>query len=131
MERPRFVRHLEQATAAAVLLARRYVTNQLPVEVRYLVRSDVCDAAGAVERLWQNGEVPVWIDISVDGADDRFTYLRLGHTSRTSGRNEALRYQAEGYPPFQCLSPVLPPGWKDLDRTGRFDLHWRRRPSLG
>jgi hypothetical protein len=129
MELSAFAWHLEQATAAALWFARQFVTNHLPDEVRYMVRSDVCDVAGAIERLWQNGKVPVWIDISVDSADDRFTYLRLGHARRTSARVEALRYGPLGYPPFQWVGPAHPPGWKGLEQSGRFDLHWRRRPS--
>ena len=95
------------------------------------MRSDVCDAAGAVERLWQNGEVPVWIDISVDRADDRFTYLRLGHTSRMSGRDEALTIPGGWVSTISVPGPRIAPRMQDLERTGRFDLHWPRRPSLG
>jgi hypothetical protein len=130
MEHPTFTDHLERATSAALQYARRFVTNRLPDEGRYLVGSDVCDAAGVIERLWRCGEVPVWIDIAVDSADDRFTYFRLHYSRRTRARAEGLRYRSEGYPPLQCLGPVLPSGWKDLESSGRFDIHWRARPSL-
>jgi hypothetical protein len=131
MERSAFAKNLEQATAEALRFARLFVTNHLPDDVRYRMRSDVCDAVGVIERLWQDGAVPVWVDIYVDSTDGGLTYFRIGHTSRKSARVEALRYGHLGCPPFQWVGPVQPFGWKGIEQSGKYDLHWRRRPSAG
>jgi hypothetical protein len=128
MERSMFASRLDQATTAVLEYARRLVVDVLPVEVRYLIRSEVCDAPGAVERLWQSGEVPVWIDIGVDSIDDQFTYIRLNFSNLRRSREETLRYQRYGNPPFQYLSPRLPPDWKGIERSGKVHVP-RRDPS--
>ena len=152
MDRSTFEEHLKRATLAVVPFTRNFVTNDLPGEVRYLIRPNqsydgnplrldeevfpaestadhpepyVADAAA--ERLYRAGKVPEWINVTVESADQFFTYLQLVCCGRFTALGEMLYHRMEGWPPFHCLSPPLPPGWKSVEESGKFDLHWSQR----
>jgi hypothetical protein len=123
---PKSVRETSRAgNCRAVDFAISSLTNRLPSKVRYMLRAEVVDVEEAIQRLWQPGSLPVWIDVGVESADDNFTYLRIYASSGRVESDAALRYQSLGYPPFQWLGPPQPFGWKGVDQSGRFDLNWR------
>ena len=151
MDRATFDEHLERATLAVLPFTRDLITNDLPGEVRYLIRPnqsydanplrldeevfpsestadhpEPCDAAAAAERLYRAGKVPEWINVSVESADQRFTYLKLECCGRFTAEGELLYHRMEGWPPFHCLGPPLPTGWRSVEESGRFDLYWSR-----
>ena len=151
MEPVLFASNLLEATRQTVQVARRYVTNRLPDEARYFVRlrkdvdgqvrderavcffdshgiaSLICDLEGVMGRLCVNGAVPVWIDMSAEWVDDRFTYLRLSYSGRFSADERRLRYTDRGYPPFQWGGCIPPPHWNGPGSGQKFDLRWVRR----
>jgi hypothetical protein len=82
-----------------------------------------------VEFLWRNGKVPEWINITVSTYDAKFTYLELLCCGRFTETEKRLYHTFEGYPPFHVLGPDLPPGWKSIEESGKFDLFWRKNAA--
>lgn len=78
-----------------------------------------------VAYLWRDGKVPEWIDASVEAEDGQRSLIGLRCCGRFTASEESLYYRSGGFAPFSIKSPVLPPGWKDVEASGRFDLHWR------
>ena len=78
----------------------------------------------AFQFLWRNGKVPEWIDVSVQACDADFSYVQLRCCGRFTALEELQYHKAEGYPPFHVQSPSLPPSWKSLEESGKFDLYW-------
>ena len=82
-----------------------------------------------IEFLWRNGKVPEWINVAVSRYDEEFTYLELMCCGRfTAGMG--LYHTREGYPPFHVLGPNLPPRWKSIEESGKFDLYWHGKKSI-
>ena len=157
MKKDTFTEHLETVTARVVPFTRRYVVNPLPEEVQYLLypnrsgglarlnedeeifpeeslakgtKPDPATASQVIEKLWRNGKVPGWINVTVESYDDKYSYLRLDCCGRFTENQNLIYHVEEGTPPFHCLSPPLPnlPGGEkySVDKSGKFDLYWYR-----
>jgi hypothetical protein len=150
MNKATFSDHLAKATSHSFDFAKRYVRNQLPESIRYLVRLNqsfdgnplaqgehvfpddvarhgarICplSAEQVVELLWRDGLVPEWIDISVESTDGTNCFMQLLCCGRFSEQAEHLYYSKTDVCPFGCKSPPMPLDWKAGDEP--FDLHWR------
>jgi hypothetical protein len=78
----------------------------------------------AVQFLWRNGKVPEWIDVSVQGEDGRHTLVALKCCGRYTAQEDLLYHRVEGgVAPFSIKSPTLPPGWENVEVSGKFDLY--------
>ena len=75
----------------------------------------------ALDWLWRHGEVPEWVDVAVCSVDAQHTYVSLICCGRFTGIQQRLYYQ-RGLAPFGTKSPNLPPGWKSVAESGRFEL---------
>jgi hypothetical protein len=83
-------------------------------------------AEDVVERLWRNGKVPEWIDITPYEIDADFLYSELRCCGRFTDEEVHLYHKKEGYPPFHRFGPIFPVGYRDMERDGKFDLHCYR-----
>lgn len=127
------VNHLPTPVRYALLLNQSYDGNPLGPAERVFLKdmrtheSVPVEAEQVIAALWRNGEVPEWIDINVESADEQWTLLNLRCCGRFTTSDDLLYHQTEGHPPFHVHSPVLPPGrWTSKSRE-RFDLLWRRK----
>lgn len=76
-----------------------------------------------VELLWLDRMVPEWVDVLPWKASDEGMIFWLTCCGRfTDGRH--LYHLKEGYPPFHAPGVWLPPDWKSIEESGRFDLNW-------
>lgn len=142
-----FRKNLKEASIDARDFAKTMVQNPLPDEIAFeiingvmdeelleddevLIKEAVFDGTErftldqVVEKLWRNGLVPVWINVSVKNYNDKATILGLECGGRFSAQPELMYHVHEGRAPFHVLSPSLPPNWKKED--GKFDLFWRK-----
>lgn len=154
MDRETFAKHLCLAATSVVPLTREFVLDPLPDATAYLVylnqsfdenplRGDEelfpddslegepapCDAGAVIRKLYRSGKIPEWINVSVARADAETTCLRLDYCGRFTAQDDPLYHPLEGYPPFHCLGPPLPPYWKSAELNGKFALHWRSEPA--
>lgn len=82
------------------------------------------------ERLWRDGKVPEWIDITPYEVKGDFLYSELRCCGRFANQESLLYHRQEGYPPFHIFGPVQPVGYRGLEQDGKFDLHcYRDRPK--
>jgi hypothetical protein len=79
-----------------------------------------------VEFLWRDEKVPEWIDIMVQGENGYRTEVALVCCGRFTARDDLLYYPGRDTRPFAVKSPILPPGWGNVDGGGKFTLHWRK-----
>jgi hypothetical protein len=129
MDRKTFQLHLNVAVAAMRVKCQSYITNTLPHENLYYIinveridRWTPLDEEKVLEHLWRDGRVPVWIDVTPYEEDGKHIYfeLRCG-----GGFSETIFYhKEEGYPPFHCFGPLVPPGW--TRESPKFNLHHYR-----
>lgn len=77
-----------------------------------------------VELLWREGMVPEWIDVTPYSSDGTGTYFQLRCCGRFASKDDLLYHKEERYPPFHAPGVIIPPGWKSVEKDGRFDLHW-------
>ena len=94
-------------------------TPQIDNNVKYT-------ADDVVGRLWRDGYIPEWIDITPLEVDSAACTYELRCCGRFTANDDILYHRQEGYPPFHCFGPILPPGWDDLEKDGTFDLHHYR-----
>lgn len=152
-KREQFANNLQLATEAMRKNIEQLCWNQLPDENRYFIllnssfdgnplapgehifpdhdlpQSDARIAQTleqVVERLWREGLIPEWIDVTPFEATKDFLFLELRCCGRFTKQTNHLYHVQEGYPPFHKFGPVLPAGWRDLERDGKFDLHCYR-----
>jgi hypothetical protein len=153
LTRAQFADNLKRGTEALREDIARYCWNQLPEGDRYFVllnssfdgnplapgehifpdhataQTDVrvaWTAEEVVERLWRNGKIPEWIDITPYEADADFLYSELRCCGRFTDEEVHLYHKQEGYPPFHKFGPIFPVGYRDLEQDGKFDLHCYR-----
>jgi hypothetical protein len=84
------------------------------------------NAEEVIEKLWRDGLVPEWIDITPFEAGHGFLYLELRCCGRFTPEEALLYHKQEGYPPFHLFGPIQPVSCRDLERDGKFDLHCYR-----
>ncbi|OJW24692.1 MAG: hypothetical protein BGO49_06540 [Planctomycetales bacterium 71-10] len=84
----------------------------------------------ALEFLWREGKVPEWIDIAVADVDARSTVVSLRCCGRFTSREDLMYHRNGGLAPFSVKSPILPPGWEDVETSGKFALRWMDSPLL-
>ena len=84
----------------------------------------------ACQFLWRKGKVPEWVDVSVQACDADLSYIQLRCCGRFTALQELLYHKFEGYQPFHVHSPPLPPDWKSLEESGKFDLYWHGNNAL-
>ena len=80
--------------------------------------------------LWRNGKVPEWVDVSVQACDADLSYIQLRCCGRFTALEKLLYHKFEGYQPFHVQSPPVPPNWKSLEESGKFDLYWHANNPL-
>jgi len=151
MNRETFQRHLNLAVIAMRGRCEGLITNTLPILNRFLVRlNSSYDATSlhvkiktfldheipqedkwmpyseseVIERLWRDNYVPVWIDVTPYEVDGVYTYFQLRCAGRFTDDDSMLYHQHEGYSPFHCFGPFVPPGW--TSESTKFDLHHYR-----
>lgn len=151
-----FEDRLIEATAFALSFAHEFVRRPLPGNAAYLVYPnqsydgharadfetvypgdslpDLRDHLGpwsaieAVAYLFRGGEVPEWIDISVEAVDRSRTMFALRCCGRYTAREDLLYYRERGLPPFGIKSPPLPRGWTSVEESGPIDLDQGKPP---
>ena len=69
-----------------------------------------------VRRVYRDGKVPAWIDISIVKSGRRNTRLNLLCAGRYTDKIEDLYYVSQGTHPFGIKSPLLPPWVKKGDK---------------
>src|SRR5690606_5953112 len=79
-----------------------------------------------VERLWRDGKIPEWIDITPYEVSDGILYSELRCCGRFTDDEIFLYHKGEGYPPFHVFGPIVPAGYRGLELDGQFDLHCYR-----
>lgn len=153
MDRETFEARLLESSRAVVKFARQHVLQNLPDEVAFrvypnfsydgnpLVGDEVVfpdesltegeflgpwSADQVVNHLWREGKVPEWIDAAVEAEEVGRTLIGLCCCGRFTASQELLYHQDGGLAPFHIVSPVLPMDWESLEKSGRFDLYWRR-----
>jgi len=153
IDRDWFHNQLVEATVSVRDFTLGLITQDLPKAARYLVLSDLdfyakADQSGdsrsktleesrgflgpftadeAVDHLFRNGEVPEWVDISVEAEDRDYCYYRLLICPRFSADTESLYYTWDGTEPFGLKGPSIPLGWESVETSGKFDLYSSKR----
>lgn len=149
MDEPTFIAAFDRAARSCRAFAERFVSEHLPMVLRFdfpvgarpvdgegrvkflggrLLTPDQLhgvDGTRACRYLWVDGQIPVWINLNVASADERFTYVEVRVSHLLTADDRVLYHQWEGNPPFHVLSPCVPPGWKSLEESGKFSLGWR------
>jgi len=151
MTKEAFQKNLSEAAHLTIKATKDYVLNKLPDEVLFLIVPN-CSFDGnplgddeevfpsetlpewttlppkteneTVDHLCRNGKVPEWINILVDSADDKFTYLLLECCGRFTGLEKHLYYTRNSTPPFGLKIPMPSLEYK-LEKDGRFRLSSR------
>ena len=164
MTREEFAANLQAATRSTFDLTHRLCTNQLAENVEYLLLPDNLNeysthlnelemvrfrarkaeigrrfsADEVVERLWVDGQVPAWINMTVCRAGLRtstvellFDRLLWPVAMNTTADGNGYYHAREGYPPFHALVHIPPyafnrqPGNKS---QGKFNVNWQLWP---
>ena len=75
-----------------------------------------------IDLLWRSGEVPEWINISLDDVIEEHVILRLMYTDRFTDKDELLRKNE--FPPFRIYGCLVPGDRVGSSRVnGKIDLN--------
>ena len=148
MDKASLASQLVRATQLAVEFARKYCRQELLAPATYLVMPNQSydgnrwpdelvypeeqsgrrgpfgpwSQADVTSWMWRDGNVPVWVDISVFNETPEAVVVRLLCAGRWSATSARLYYELDGQrSPFGIKSPSLPPTWKEGDK---FDVGW-------
>jgi hypothetical protein len=146
MDIDKFKSNLESASLMAVSIAQQRVINFLSDNVQYRIqpdsispRNDLTDLEqqtrmtrirevskifsidGVLERLWNEGNVPTYVAVSIYKATKKVTIVNLFVDSKYT----KSEYLDEVMEPFQ---PVLDtPVYMDPNDDMKFDVNWRHK----
>jgi len=122
---------LRKASKHTVVFARTMVSDTLPEELRYRLRSErgiiqltVLTEAEVMDLVLSDAGVLSWVDLAVCGADETFTYIGIDLARDRVTEEKATVYFSRGMGPFGIKSPAFPVGWKSVEESGRFKI-WR------
>lgn len=154
MTKTEFYTNLSNAEKKVYPLTCGMVINTLPAEFLYIVSiqssardgleegefvfpnkpklnqtSSPMKAEEVIELLWQDGLVPVWINMSIDNYDEQFSYITLECSGRFAKDKELLYHKGEENQPFHVLSPAIPHRACDENDNivEKFDIRWNKR----
>ena len=129
MTRERFETLLDMATAHTVAVARPMVVEVLLDEVCYQLLGDrnmpttpAMTTEDFVHRVWLEGKIPEWIDLSVFARSDSRTHVGVILAEKFVEEESHCVYAKRGQGPFGIKSPRLPWDWVSLEKSGRFSL---------
>ncbi|ELP35898.1 hypothetical protein RBSWK_00170 [Rhodopirellula baltica SWK14] len=150
LSRSAFKQNLQDAAFLARDFTRTMVTNRLPNPISYTIHYgcsydgnplvgdektftddyDDCpisttSADDVTDRLWRDGFVPEWINVTVGHEDGDYTHIKLECCGRYSATPKMMYHVQEGRPPFHVLGPPMPPGYEREDGA-KFNLYWRK-----
>ncbi|BDS07387.1 hypothetical protein NT6N_24270 [Oceaniferula spumae] len=148
MKKSDFTLLFRKAAESAYEVTPRFVTDNLPSRWRFCININEpyedlktteksypnlgmqpheytvpLEETEAIDMLWIDGGIPVWIDINVYRTDSEFTYFDLLACNRFSADHSDYYYEDRGMGPFGIKSPIFPPRWDD--DKGRFSLQTR------
>jgi len=116
MTRDKFGRQFIIAVERSLQTASRYIIELLPKEPML----HVVDRSGkhigdftvreTLSRLYRNGSIPLWIDISVQSIENGKTIHLCQFSEEFTDNDQVLYHKGEGIPPFHVQSPTIPPG---------------------
>jgi hypothetical protein len=137
MTRERFDALLDMATAHTVAVARPMVVEALPDEVCYQLLGDrnmpttpAMTKEDFVQRVWREGKIPEWIDLSVFARSDSRTHVGVILAEKFVEDESHCVYAKRGQGPFGIKSPRLPWDWVSLEKSGRFSLSRKEANQL-
>ena len=101
--------------------------TEMEVEVLKMLNSyegKELSAQQAVELLYHNNEVPLWINITIYESRQNETIIDLFCSRRFRSEKE-LNHSVDKYPPFHPLVPIPPDSFR-VEKDGKFDVNWKR-----
>lgn len=143
MDKEKFEKQLQQSTILCKEFSLNYIIDKLPNENLYtihlnssqddlsLAQFDIypsdngkiiqeATAIDVINTLWRSKKVPVWINISVSGINNKKTIIKLLCAGRYSSNSGELYYLDNGTEPFGIKSPDLPINYEE---GVKFSLH--------
>ena len=135
MNKKKFRTHLQNSSLSAVEFAKKYITNTMPTEFRYDVllqgaeKKEELDGQHAlvshsidekdlsieeaIELLYRDSKIPIWINICVIRVNKKYTSLQLLCSNYITSDETELYYIENGNPPFGVKSPLLAPDFEE------------------
>jgi hypothetical protein len=148
MDKATFLQHLQTASGMVAAFTREHCYNDLPPEYLYIItpnsrtvepedehlteteitvlqewnrqENQHLTAGQVVDLLWQDGKVPVWIDMTITEATAGQTIMDL-YCSRRLRDDKDLMHGPVA-PPFH-IQVTLPP---DYQKGVLFDVNWKK-----
>jgi hypothetical protein len=128
IDRAIFTARFHEATQRARDFARTLVLDELPDALVFYVYFKAHDSQTesglsherAIDKLYRDGSVPLWVDVNVRGVDPQATIIEVCASRELVSEERDLMHSGEGYPPFHVLGPIQPPDW-ELEQ-GKFRL---------
>ena len=124
-----FNARFDRAVEGCLSFGRSLVNDELPQQVRFDLEGNGFDiledgraklfggrlvdrkklrnlrAADLRRILWVDGEIPDWINLTLQSQDQQHCYIEVLCSRRLCGDETRLMHQAEGNPPFHILGP--------------------------
>lgn len=148
MEKEKFEKQLREATIEVVNFTLRYCSNELCENYEYVIVPNVRDKSGHLNKeelktlslwnkkqnkrlpfeqvinlLYNNGRVPLWINITVYQSLGSMTVIELLCSRRLREEQELMH--KDKIPPFNILIS-LPPAYNGVQDV-KFDVNWRTK----
>ena len=145
-----FEQRLMDATSFLIDFTKKYCFNDFSSTIKYLIapnsrdidshldsfevsqlmklnklRKKKLSVKEALESLYHNGKVPLWINITVYETSREITTIELC-TSRRFRRDNELNHIADQYPPFHSLVPI-PPDSLRIEKDAKYDINYQRK----
>ncbi|MFA5127250.1 MAG: hypothetical protein WC465_04630 [Patescibacteria group bacterium] len=139
MDKTVFKDRFRRAIKKTIELAQKYVKEKIPKDfIIDLSRIDSKDTHKSkyegryedlekvIEKLYQDGSVPRWVDLNVKTVENDLSIIRCEYSNIFFNDESNLLHEDEGVPPFHILSPHIPPSHFDFDKNkvkeGKFSI---------
>ena len=142
-----FEKSLIKAANRAREFTQKYVTNNLPLAIKFKVYLNCSYDEHAmregelritrdwenetyefdtptevVNLIWVEGKIPEWINVTVESENGEATTGALIGCGRFSSNPRHIYHIFEGIPPFHIVGLPLPSNWEGLEKSGKFQL---------
>ena len=124
MDLKEFTKRLKIAARFCRDFTNRHITDELPDKMLFLFSENSSTIAAdiAIQTLYQNESVPVWVNFYIVSYNAEFSIIKITYSDAVSLNENEFYHKHEGIPPFHVVGPTIPVGWSSLEQDGSFEF---------
>lgn len=124
MDLKEFTRRFKISACFCRDFTNKHLIDVLPDKMLFVFseESSTVSCKEAINILYNNGSLPVWINFYISSFNDKFSVIKITYSEENSKDENHFYHKHEGLPPFHVAGPTVPENWISLEKSGPFEF---------